>query len=115
MRGFTKTVKHLSFKKIVCNKGFIIFRYLDVQGLERRSRQQIETQLNQEKRLRKQAEDKASMLRCADSCKLKKMHLEGEINKLRRDLMLLDEVKINTEKQNRMLELEVSYFLIIKL
>lgn len=83
------------------------FRYLDVQAQERRSKQQLETQLNQEKRLRKQAEEKASMSRCSDSCKIKKMHLEGEINKLRRDLMLLDESKNNAEKQNRILEQEV--------
>lgn len=35
------------------------------------------------------------------------MHLENEINKLRRDLMLLDEAKNNAEKQNRMFEQEV--------
>jgi hypothetical protein len=67
----------------------------------------LEAQLNQEKRLRKQAEEKANMLRCPDSCKMKKMHLEGENNKLRRDVMILDEAKNNLEKQNRMYEQEV--------
>jgi 23S rRNA pseudoU1915 N3-methylase RlmH len=109
VRGFTETVRifKLYFKSFV---KYIFFRYLDVQAQERRSRQQMETQLNQEKRLRKQAEEKAMMVRCPDSCKIKKMHLEGENNKLRRDLMLLDEAKNNAEKQNRMLEQEVTYF-----
>ncbi len=39
---------------------------------------------------------------------MKKMHLEGELNKLRRDFMLLDEAKNNSEQQNRMLEQEVN-------
>lgn len=86
----------------------IMFRYLDVQSQERRNRQHLEAQLNQEKRLRKQAEEKATMLRCPDSCKMKKMHLESENNKLRRDVMILDEAKNNYEKQNRMYEQEVS-------
>lgn len=51
------------------------------------------------------------MMRCPDSCKIKKMHLEGEINKLRRDLMLLDDAKNNAEKQSRMLEQEVIKFI----
>ena len=48
------------------------------------------------------------MIRCPDSCKMKKMHLESENNKLRREYMLLDEVKNNLEKQNRLYEQEVS-------
>ncbi|KAG5677236.1 hypothetical protein PVAND_007010 [Polypedilum vanderplanki] len=82
-------------------------QYLDVQAQERRSRQHLEAQLNQEKRLRKEAEQKASIIRCPDSCKIKKMHLEGENNKLRRDVMMLDEAKNNLEKQNRMYEQEL--------
>lgn len=50
------------------------------------------------------------MIRCPDSCKMKKMHLESENNKLRRDLMLLDDAKNNAEKQGRMLEQEVNKF-----
>ena len=84
------------------------FRYLDVQAQERRTRQHFEAQLNQEKRLRKHAEEKANMIRCPDSCKIKKMHLENENNKLRREYMLLDEAKNNLEKQNRLYEQEVS-------
>lgn len=38
------------------------------------------------------------------------MHLESENNKLRRDLMLLDDAKNNAEKQGRMLEQEVNTF-----
>lgn len=82
-------------------------QYLDVQAQERRNRQHFEAQLNQEKRLRKQAEEKANMLRCPDTCKMKKMHLENENNKLRRDIMLIDEAKNNYEKQNRMYEQEL--------
>jgi hypothetical protein len=48
------------------------------------------------------------MLRCPDSCKMKKLHLENENGKLRRELMLLDEAKCNIEKQNRYFEQEVS-------
>lgn len=56
------------------------------------------------------------MLRCPESCKMKKMHLEGENNKLRRELMLMDDAKNNMEKQNRMYEQEVSdAFLILLL
>jgi hypothetical protein len=49
------------------------------------------------------------MLRCPDSCKMKKLHLENENGKLRRELMLLDEAKCNVEKQNRYFEQEVSF------
>jgi hypothetical protein len=87
---------------------FFPHRYLDVQAQERRSRQHFEAQLNQEKRLRKQAEEKANMLRCPDSCKIKKMHMENENKQLRRDLMMLDDAKNNYEKQSRMYEQEVS-------
>ncbi|XP_070494498.1 macoilin [Chironomus tepperi] len=82
-------------------------QYLDVQAQERRTRQHFEAQLNQEKRLRKHAEEKANMIRCPESCKMKKMHLESENNKLRREYMLLDEVKNNYEKQNRLYEQEL--------
>jgi len=76
----------------------MIFRFLELQNSERR-----------EKRLRKQAEEKASIARCPEACKLRKMHLEGENNKLRRDLMMLDEAKQNSEQQTRLYEQEVSF------
>lgn len=47
------------------------------------------------------------MTRCPETCKLKKMQLEGENNKLRRELMMSDETKQNLEKQNRLYEHEV--------
>lgn len=47
------------------------------------------------------------MVRCPESCKMKKMQLEGENNKLRRELNLTEETKQNLEKQNRMYEHEV--------
>lgn len=64
--------------------------------------------MNQEKKLRKQVEDKANMTRCSEGCKFKKMQLEAENNKLRRELNLIEETKQNLEKQNRMYEHEVS-------
>jgi hypothetical protein len=74
---------------------------------ERRNRQFFESQLNQEKKLRKQADEKANMTRCPDSCKVKKMQLESENGKLRRELNLMEETKQNLDKQNRMYEHEV--------
>ncbi|CRK95605.1 CLUMA_CG009064, isoform A [Clunio marinus] len=78
----------------------------DFQTQERRNRQFFESQLSQEKKLRKQAEEKANMTRCAESCKMKKIQMEGENNKLRRELMLIEESKQNLEKQNRLYEHE---------
>jgi Macoilin family len=83
-------------------------RINDLQMQERRNRQFFDSQLNQEKKLRKQAEDKANTARCSESCKMKKMQLESENNKLRRELNLTEETKQNLEKQNRMYEHEVS-------
>lgn len=48
------------------------------------------------------------MTRCSDGCKIKKMQLEGENNKMKRELNLIEETKQNLEKQNRMYEHEVS-------
>lgn len=47
------------------------------------------------------------MTRCPETCKLKKMQLDGENNKLRRELMMNEETKQNLEKQNRLYEHEV--------
>lgn len=81
---------------------------------ERRHRQQLESQLNNEKKLRKQVEDKLSVRpECSDSCKMKKMHIENENNKLRRELKLMEESKQNMEKQNRLYEQEVSVYNIL--
>lgn len=78
---------------------------------ERRSRQSLEALLTNEKKLRKLADEKTavSRLECSDSCKIKKIHIENENIQLRRELMLLEESKINFEKQNRIYEQEVSY------
>lgn len=83
------------------------FRITDLQTQERRNRQFFESQLNQEKKLRKQADEKANMTRCAEGCKMKKMQLEAENNKLRRELNLIEETKQNLDKQTRMYEHEV--------
>lgn len=58
--------------------------------------------------MRKQADDKANIARCSETCKMKKMQQESENNKLRRELNLMEETKQNLEKQNRMYEHEVS-------
>lgn len=50
------------------------------------------------------------MTRCSEACKVKKMQLEGENNKLRRELMMSDETKQNLEKQNRLYEHEVKTY-----
>lgn len=84
------------------------FRLAELQSQERRNRQYFESQLNQEKKLRKQADDKANIARCSETCKMKKMQQESENNKLRRELNLMEETKQNLEKQNRMYEHEVS-------
>jgi hypothetical protein len=70
----------------------------------------MESQLNQERKLRKQADEKANIPRCSESCKMKKMQMDTENNKLRRELMLLEETKQNLEKHNRHLEHEVSTY-----
>lgn len=87
---------------------FSYFRLAEIQSQERRNRQYFESQLNQEKKLRKQADDKANIARCSETCKMKKMQQESENNKLRRELNLMEETKQNLEKQNRMYEHEVT-------
>lgn len=78
---------------------------------ERRNRQSSESQLTSEKKFRKQAEDKAaSRIECNESCKLRKMHLENDYNKMRRELANLEESKQNLDKQNRIYEQEVINF-----
>lgn len=78
---------------------------------ERRHRQQLESQLNNEKKMRKQLEEKLSVRpECSDACKMKKMHIENENNKLRREYKMIEESKQNVEKQNRLYEQEVSFF-----
>lgn len=74
---------------------------------ERRNRQFFESQMSQEKKLRKQAEEKANISRCSEGCKMKKMQLEAENSKLRRELNLIEDTKQNLDKQNRMYEHEV--------
>lgn len=49
---------------------------------------------------------------CTDNCKLKKMHIENENNKLRREYKLMEESKHNMEKQNRIYEQEVKGFIV---
>jgi hypothetical protein len=83
---------------------------LELQIQDRRNRQFFEQQLQQEKKFRKQAEDKANTApRCPESCRVKKLQLEGENNRLRREIILLEETKQNLEKQTRIYEHEVCF------
>lgn len=94
--------KHVSFPS----------RINDLQIQERRNRQFFESQVKElkEKKLRKQADEKASVIRCPESCKIKKMQLEGENNKLRREIMLMEETKQNLEKLLYEQNLEVNIY-----
>lgn len=76
-------------------------------GEERRVRQSLESQLQNERKHRKQAEEKAARAECGDSCKLKRQQLEMDIQKLRRELINSEDAKHNAETQNRNFEQEV--------
>lgn len=60
-----------------------------------------------EKKIRKPA-DEPKIVRCPESCKVKKLQLENENNKLRRDIMLIEETKQNLEKLLYEQNMEVS-------
>jgi hypothetical protein len=89
---------------------YIFFcRINDLQLQERRNRQFYESQIKElkEKKTRKSADEKP-IVRCPESCKVKKIQIENENNKLRRDLMLMEETKQNLEKLLYEQNLEVS-------
>lgn len=76
-------------------------------GEERRQKQSVESQLNNERKARKLAEERASRSECGEMCKLKKQQLEMECNKLRRDLAVTEDAKNSVEMQSRNYEQEV--------
>ena len=86
---------------------FLTFRLLKKIREERRHRQSTEAQLNNERTLRKVAEEKASRIECTENCKMKRQQLEMEINKLRRDVIQIEDAKHNAEKHSRNIEQEV--------
>lgn len=99
---------------------------------ERRQRQSLETQLNNERKQRKLTEEKLSRyvkafspssasrfdrcfifyhfyrIDCSESCKLRKQMLENECKQLRRDASAIEELKKSAEQQSRTYEQEVS-------
>lgn len=85
-------------------------RYNELQNQEKRNRQFFESQLKElkEKKIRKPADEK-TIVRCPENCKIKKMQIENENNKLRRDIMLMEETKQNLEKLLYEQNMEVSF------
>lgn len=75
---------------------------------ERRQKQSLDAQLNNEKKARKIAEEKASRPECSAQCKHRKQQMEEEIKKLRIDLSLAEEAKQLAEQHGRKWEQEVS-------
>jgi hypothetical protein len=77
-------------------------------GDERRQKQTLESQLSNERKYRKLAEEKVVRAECGEACKLKKQQMELDLNKLRRDLAVSVDAKQHAEKQSRSFEHEVS-------
>jgi Macoilin family len=77
-------------------------------GDERRQKQNLESQLTNERKFRKLAEEKVARAECSEACKLKSKQMELELNKLRRELTVSMDAKHNAEKQSRSFEHEVS-------
>lgn len=82
------------------SKFYLNFRIADLQNQERRNRQFFESQIKElkERKNRKPVDEKPIKFFCPESCKIKKMQIENENNKMRRDLMLMEETKQNLEK-----------------
>lgn len=75
---------------------------------ERRQKQSLDAQLNNEKKARKLAEEKASRPECSAQCKHRKQQMEEEIKQLRVELNLAEEAKQLAEQHGRKWEQEVS-------
>lgn len=74
---------------------------------ERRQKQSLDAQLNNEKKARKIAEEKAARPECSSQCKQRKQQIEEEIKQLRRDLKLAEDAKQMAEQHGRKWEQEV--------
>lgn len=79
-------------------------------GEERRQRQSLEAQLNNEKKARKIAEEKATRPECNEACKQRKQQIETEIKQLRRELKVVEDAKQAAEQQGRKYEQELRIF-----
>lgn len=75
---------------------------------ERRQKQSLDAQLNNEKKARKLAEEKAARPECSSQCKQRKQQMEEEIKQLRRDLKMAEEATQMAEQHGRKWEQEVS-------
>lgn len=75
---------------------------------ERRQKQSLEAQLNNEKKARKLAEEKASRPECSEACKQRKQQMDMELKQLRRDFKIAEEAKLMAEQHGRKCEQEVS-------
>ncbi|XP_067626671.1 macoilin-2 isoform X2 [Eurosta solidaginis] len=77
---------------------------------ERRQKQSLDAQLNNEKKARKIAEEKASRPECSTQCKQRKQQMDEEIKQLRRDLKAAEEAKQMAEQHGRKWEQELRIF-----
>ncbi|XP_046809940.1 macoilin-2 isoform X2 [Lucilia cuprina] len=77
---------------------------------ERRQKQSLDAQLNNEKKARKLAEEKAARPECSSQCKQRKQQMEEEIKQLRRDLKMAEEAKQMAEQHGRKWEQELRMF-----
>lgn len=75
---------------------------------ERRQKQSLDAQLNNEKKARKQAEEKAARPECSSQCKQRKQQMDEEIKQLRRELKVAEEAKQMAEQHGRKWEQEVT-------
>lgn len=103
-----KKLKNSEFENSIIKTFTKFFRFRIIQ--ERRNRQFFESQIKElkEKKNRKPLEEVKPIVRCPESCKVKKMQIENENNKLRRDIILMEETKQNLEKLLYEQSLEVS-------
>ncbi|XP_075165088.1 macoilin isoform X5 [Haematobia irritans] len=77
---------------------------------ERRQKQSLDAQLNNEKKARKQAEEKAARPECSPQCKQRKQQMDEEIKQLSQKLKLAEEAKQIAEQHGRELEQQLRLF-----
>jgi len=75
---------------------------------ERRQKQSLDSQLANEKKARKVAEDKASRPECSSQCKQRRQQMDEEQKRLRGDLKQTEEAKQLAVEHGRKVEQEVS-------
>ncbi|KAI9576751.1 hypothetical protein GQX74_010733 [Glossina fuscipes] len=77
---------------------------------ERRQKQSLDAQLNNEKKARKIAEEKAARPECSTMCKQRRQQMDEDIKQLRRDLKIAEEAKQLAEQHGRKWEQELRMF-----